>query len=84
MYWVGGIAIALLPMLYFGGGEGEDVIKKNNLGWIADSSDYDNLNTIISTIKIESLTLEKKQEIQKTAENNFDFIDQLNRLKNRL
>lgn len=70
-----------LPMLYFGGGEGEDVIKNNNLGWIATSGDYDHLNTIITTIKIDSLTLEKKQNIQDTAVKYFDFNRQLDALK---
>jgi glycosyltransferase involved in cell wall biosynthesis len=70
-----------LPMLYFGGGEGEDVIKNNNLGWVANSGDYDHLNTIITTIKIDSLTLEKKQNIQDTAVKYFDFNRQLDALK---
>jgi hypothetical protein len=68
-----------LPMLYFGGGEGENVIKKNNLGWIATSGDYNDLNCVISNI--ETLSLESKEHIQKTAVQNFDFSSQLKKLK---
>lgn len=70
-----------IPMLYFGGGEGENIIKNNNLGWVAVSGDYNNLNTVISTITIESLSLEKRKDIQNTAVQNFDFDRQLNTLK---
>tara|TARA_B100000809_G_scaffold248955_1_gene279613 strand:- start:174 stop:1337 length:1164 start_codon:yes stop_codon:yes gene_type:complete len=70
-----------LPMLYFGGGEGESVIKKNNLGWIATSGDYENLNKVISTIVVKSLTQERKENIQNTAVANFDFGRQLKLLK---
>jgi len=73
-----------LPMLYFGGGEGEIIIENNNLGWIADSSDYNHLNKVISNIDVESITRNKKEAIQKSAVDNFDFIDQLYRLKNLL
>jgi hypothetical protein len=70
-----------LPMLYFGGGEGEHVINDNNLGWIATSGDYDHLNSVITTIKIESLTIERKQAIQDLAIKHFDFNRQLDALK---
>ncbi|MEM5565618.1 glycosyltransferase family 4 protein [Psychroserpens sp. AS72] len=70
-----------MPMLYFGGGEGEDVIRNNNLGWIATSGDYDDLNTVIATIKSESLTIDRKENIQNTAVRNFDFDKQLESLK---
>ncbi|WP_040279626.1 glycosyltransferase family 4 protein [Psychroserpens damuponensis] len=70
-----------LPMLYFGGGEGENVITTNNLGWIATSGDYDDLNSVIATIKKDSLSLERKVSIQKTALKNFDFRKQLDALK---
>nr|WP_321245625.1 glycosyltransferase family 4 protein [uncultured Psychroserpens sp.] len=73
-----------LPMLYFGGGEGENIIKNNKLGWIATSGDYDDLNRIISTIEIKSSSLERKQNIQNTAVQNFDFNSQLKLLKSIL
>nr|WP_321229361.1 glycosyltransferase family 4 protein [uncultured Psychroserpens sp.] len=70
-----------MPMLYFGGGEGENVIEHNNLGWIATSGDYGDLNKVISNIKTESLTLEKRQNIQDIAVDNFNFKKQLELLK---
>ncbi|MDB2463131.1 glycosyltransferase family 4 protein, partial [Algibacter sp.] len=36
-----------LPMLYFGGGEGENIINKYKLGWVANAGDYKELNTLI-------------------------------------
>lgn len=69
-----------LPMLYFGGGEGEDIIEKHQLGWIAKAGDYKDLNRVISTITKSELSIEKRESIKKTAETNFDFDLQLDRL----
>ena len=70
-----------IPMLYFGGGEGEHIIDNNNLGWVASSGDYYHLNKVISSINLRSLTLEKRKNIQHIAVTNFDFNRQLNALK---
>ena len=70
-----------LPMLYFGGGEGEAVIKDNKLGWVAKESDYTDLNMVLSTIKPEDLNLALKTTIQDTARVEFDFKKQLEVLK---
>lgn len=46
------------PVLYFGGGEGEDIVKENKMGWIAPVGDYEKLNyeiQQISTIKKDDL-----------------------------
>ena len=32
------------PILYFGGGEGENIVEENKLGWVAKVGDYDDLN----------------------------------------
>ncbi|WP_418512692.1 glycosyltransferase family 4 protein [Corallibacter sp.] len=66
-----------LPMLYFGGGEGETVIKKHKLGWVVPSSDYKALNLQLSKIAITELNHRFKNQIQKTALKNFDFERQL-------
>nr|WP_321233998.1 glycosyltransferase family 4 protein [uncultured Psychroserpens sp.] len=68
-----------LPMLYFGGGEGETVIKEHHLGWIASASDYEDLNQVISKIKVGDISEEQKIKIQETALTFFDFNDQLER-----
>lgn len=70
-----------LPMLYFGGGEGETVIKKNELGWVAEAGNYDNLNSVIASIEKETLSSSMRQRILETGKTEFDFKSQLNRLK---
>ncbi|WP_034042332.1 glycosyltransferase family 4 protein [Wocania ichthyoenteri] len=67
-----------LPIIYFGGGEGETIIKDNQLGWIAKAGNYNDLNKVIAKIKSFNIDLELKQKIKKTALNNFDFNSQLN------
>ncbi len=69
-----------LPMLYFGGGEGEDLMLKHHLGWIAKAGDYEGLNQVISTISKSDLQLKKREMIQQAAIEHFDFNKQLNAL----
>ncbi|MBU2921653.1 glycosyltransferase family 4 protein [Winogradskyella psychrotolerans] len=71
-----------LPMLYFGGGEGEDVITKHKLGWIANEGDYSHLNKILASITSEELNYALSVSIQETARLQFDFKKQLMALKN--
>jgi len=66
-----------LPMLYFGGGEGESIIENYNLGWVAKAADYMSLNTVINTIDKKDLNKKRKQAILEIAKNNFDFKRQL-------
>jgi len=66
-----------LPILYFAGGEGEAIVKNNNLGWVAESGDYDNLNLKLSELEKEDLNSELKNKIKNTAEIHFDFKKQL-------
>jgi len=69
-----------LPIIYFGGGEGESLIETNQLGWISKDGDYDNLNAVISTIKPTDLNFDFRKKIQQTATENFDFNLQLKQL----
>lgn len=73
-----------LPILYFGGGEGEDVVKNNALGWIATAGDYEHLNTIIASITLSEITPTYKQKIKDTATANFDLEAQLIQLSSLL
>lgn len=66
-----------IPMLYFGGGEGEDLIEKYELGWIAKASNYKDLNLVISKLETQKLQFENRNRIQKIAFENFDFKNQL-------
>jgi glycosyltransferase involved in cell wall biosynthesis len=70
-----------LPMLYFGGGEGEEIIERFSLGWFAKEGDYDHLNKVLKSIKIEELNPDLKKSIQKTALVEFNFKKQLELLK---
>ena len=70
-----------LPMLYFGGGEGESIIEKNKLGWVAESGNYNDLNRIVSTIKKEDLTIGFRRNIQQCAIDVFNFNSQLDKIK---
>ena len=66
-----------LPMLYFGGGEGEKIIEQFDLGWVAQAGNYEDLNTVISKLEISKLHSKNRTRIQKIACNNFDFNNQL-------
>ncbi|MBS7230447.1 glycosyltransferase family 4 protein [Flavobacterium psychroterrae] len=54
------------PSLYFGGGEGEDIVKENNLGWVVPVEDFEQLNATL--VQISALG---KDEIQKMKKNIF-------------
>ncbi|WP_417195735.1 glycosyltransferase family 4 protein [Bizionia sp.] len=70
-----------LPMLYFGGGEGEDIIQQHQLGWIAEAGNYSHLNKTIQSLGKNELSLKNRTKIQQAALENFDFNKQLLKLK---
>ncbi len=70
-------ALLGLPMVYFGGGEGENLIKKYQLGWFASPGDYKALNYRLSNIKRTDLHSGFRVQIRQTAIENFDFEKQL-------
>ena len=72
-----------LPILYFAGGEGENVIKEFKLGYVITPGDFKSLNTCIAHLK--SKDLEKmKSNILETARNHFNIEVQLDELANRI
>jgi glycosyltransferase involved in cell wall biosynthesis len=73
-----------LPMLYFGGGEGETIVRENNLGWVAEAGNYDNLNLTLSQLTTKDLNSKFKYSIKNTAENQYDFNKQLSVLCEKL
>ena len=73
-----------LHTIYFGGGEGESIIKQYNLGWIAEAGNYSELNNVISKISPSELTLELKEKIKESAKKHFDFDIQLDELTNKI
>jgi len=66
-----------LPILYFGGGEGEDLMKKYNLGWIVEAGNYINLNKVLKSISAIDLDLKLRKQIKNTANTNFRLNKQL-------
>lgn len=66
-----------LPMVYFGGGEGEGIINRLDLGWVAKAGDYRDLNHVLSTIDRVELSEVRRKKIQDTALVHFDFNKQL-------
>lgn len=51
------------PILYFGGGEGENIVSDHNLGWIAEVGNYQDLNKILA--EISKLTKSELEEMKK-------------------
>ena len=71
-----------LPILYFGGGEGETIVNENNLGWVAAVENYQDLNKKlkeISRLSKSELDVMKKR-IFTTAQNKFNLDNQMNSL----
>ncbi|MES2575178.1 MAG: glycosyltransferase family 4 protein [Bacteroidota bacterium] len=73
------------PVLYFGGGEGETIVKENNLGWIAQVGNFESLNTAL--IEISKTGKEPiqmmKQKIFNYAESHFNLDFQIKDLINK-
>ena len=70
------------PVLYFGGGEGETIVKENNLGWVAQVGNFQSLNTglkeISKTGKSEIQMM--KKQVFDAAEKNFNLDFQIKKL----
>ncbi|WP_281323011.1 glycosyltransferase family 4 protein [Flavobacterium aestivum] len=70
------------PILYFGGGEGETIVSENQLGWVAEVGNYDELNVQIAIISklSKSEIYEMKNAIVKQSENVFNLNTQMQKL----
>jgi glycosyltransferase involved in cell wall biosynthesis len=70
------------PILYFGGGEGENIVNDNKLGWVAEVGNYLDLNEKLKAIALlEKSELDKtKKEIFKDAQQVFDLDKQIKTL----
>ena len=73
-----------LPMIYFGGGEGETIIDENQLGWVAKAGNYTHLNYIISEIVNTEISIGFKERIKEIAIKEYDFNTQLDKLQKLL
>jgi glycosyltransferase involved in cell wall biosynthesis len=70
------------PALYFGGGEGGDIIEEYQLGWVASVGDYEAINKKLREISVMQMDelAQLKQRIYQTAIAEFDIAKQLKSL----
>jgi glycosyltransferase involved in cell wall biosynthesis len=68
-----------IPILYFGGGEGEDIVYENDLGWVAKVEDFNNLNEKLQEISAFGKTAiqNRKKVVFEIAEKNFNLDSQM-------
>jgi glycosyltransferase involved in cell wall biosynthesis len=73
------------PLLYFGGGEGGDIVKENKLGWIAEVGNFEALNNEITVISKLSKTdiMSIKQRVFEQSNKEFDLNYQMKYLLNK-
>ncbi|SRX52643.1 glycosyltransferase family 4 protein [Aequorivita sp. CIP111184] len=62
-----------LPVLYFAGGEGGDIVEKESLGWVVPVNDFKALQDFINTISTTGLESFPKEVVQKNSISAFDF-----------
>ena len=70
------------PILYFGGGEGENIVLENNMGWVVPAGDYDAMNAQLQAIDLLSKEKlgEMKSNIFTQAKQTFDIEKQVKSL----
>ena len=73
-----------LPVIYFGGGEGEALVKQHQLGWVAQAGNYSELNNVIQSVRSEQINVGLKERIKATADQHFSFKNQIKDLSNLL
>ncbi|MBS7255191.1 glycosyltransferase family 4 protein [Flavobacterium branchiicola] len=70
------------PVLYFGGGEGENIVEENKLGWVVPVEDFKALNTTL--LQISELGKNDIQKMKNTilthAKNHFNLNTQIKEL----
>ncbi len=68
-----------IPMIFCGGGEGAEIIKSYNVGYVSEPGDYQGLKANIE--KLKSLTPEEYRQLSsnciKASKNDFDFDTQM-------
>mgnify|MGYP003576064770 CR=1 FL=1 len=70
------------PILYFGGGEGESIVKENNLGWVVPVEDFKSLNETLKQIsKVGKNEIQNmKRSIFVHAKRHFNLDEQMKEL----
>lgn len=65
-----------LPVLYFAGGEGGDIVAKESLGWVVPVNDFEALQNFINRISEKELERFPKEIVQKNSVKAFNFENQ--------
>ena len=67
------------PILYFGGGEGENIVSENELGWVAKVENFADLNKkLVEIAKLDKVDLDAmKKRIFTTAQTAFHLDNQI-------
>lgn len=73
-----------IPLLYFGGGEGETIVKNHKLGWVVPPGNYDLLNKTIQDQIRRGLKDIDRLTIRSVFTSHFNYTRQLDHLKARL
>ncbi len=73
------------PVLYFGGGEGETIVRENNLGWVAQVGNFESLNATLNEISItgKSEIQTMKTQVFEVSEEQFNLDFQIKNLINK-
>lgn len=73
------------PILYFGGGEGETIVRENNLGWVAPVGNFESLNSTLIEIsrKGKGSIQIMKTKVFESAEHKFNLDFQIKELINK-
>jgi glycosyltransferase involved in cell wall biosynthesis len=73
-----------IPMIYFGGGEGEGIVSDHALGWVVNPQDYKQLNATIQEEVKPNLFKFNKSSIRAISLKHFNYDTQLQELKKEL
>jgi glycosyltransferase involved in cell wall biosynthesis len=70
------------PILYFGGGEGGTIVEENNLGWVAEVENFEELNEKLVEISqlTKSALFEIKKRVYEASKLTFNLDKQMNDL----
>jgi len=69
-----------LPILYFAGGEGEDIVKSKKIGWVIPVNNMEHFQSFIDSLSFEKLRDFQKKEVQRNAISSFNFKEQFLKL----
>jgi len=73
-----------IPVLYFAGGEGENIVIDHQLGWVVPVNDIEKLQSFFDSLTVEKVEVYPSLQVQNNAINHFDFSTQFQQLVKKL